>query len=219
MAKPSLSVIKKSVKGGLGTSSNLRQNVVISLKFEPSIGIAAGRIEKLGVDIRSYRVPLHAAVRDVMTKSITRNFDMGGRPKWTRLAKGTIDNRVRLGYGAGPILVRSGHLKRVAGQINIWDISRTSAVIRDMPDDTWGKLHQQGYEGSGGSPMDIGAALTDKKAMKALQAQLSGGTRSAPTIPARPFLVIHPKDEKDIELIFRAWLGARVQAAWKAGRF
>jgi phage gpG-like protein len=45
--------------------------------------------------------------------SIMRNFEAQGRPtRWKRLSKRTIADRRRRGYGAGPILVRSGTLKR-----------------------------------------------------------------------------------------------------------
>ena len=46
-------------------------------------------------------------------RSIRRNFDAEGRPnKWTRLLPATIRDRLRQGFGAGPILDRTGALKR-----------------------------------------------------------------------------------------------------------
>lgn len=46
-------------------------------------------------------------------RSIQRNFEAEGRPeKWAPLKAATIRERIRLGYGAGPILVRTGALKR-----------------------------------------------------------------------------------------------------------
>ncbi len=41
-----------------------------------------------------------------------RNFEAGGRPQWVPLKPATIADRREQGYGAGPILVRSGKLKR-----------------------------------------------------------------------------------------------------------
>lgn len=46
-------------------------------------------------------------------RAIARNFAAEGRPKhWPALQPATIDDRIRSGYGAGPILVRSGAMKR-----------------------------------------------------------------------------------------------------------
>lgn len=47
-----------------------------------------------------------------MLQSIQRNFSAEGRPrKWTPLKEATIKDRIRQGYGAGPILQRTGSLK------------------------------------------------------------------------------------------------------------
>lgn len=46
-----------------------------------------------------------------MRQSFEQNFDSEGRPKWRALSAVTIEDRLRRGYGAGPILVRTGELK------------------------------------------------------------------------------------------------------------
>lgn len=47
-----------------------------------------------------------------MLRSIDRTFVAEGRPRrWTPLAASTIAERIRLGYGAGPILQRTGALR------------------------------------------------------------------------------------------------------------
>lgn len=47
-----------------------------------------------------------------MLGSIQRNFQAEGRPRrWVPLKEATIKQRIRLGYGAGPILQRTGALK------------------------------------------------------------------------------------------------------------
>lgn len=46
-------------------------------------------------------------------RSILRNFTAQGRPsKWAPLAAATIEDRIRKGYGPGPILVRTGGLRK-----------------------------------------------------------------------------------------------------------
>lgn len=211
---------------GLGTAGNLTPDLVPTVTFGPTLGITAGRIDKLGVDIRSYRVPLLQAIRSVMVPSIRRNFTTGGRPKWDALSPDTAKIRSKLGYdGESPILVRTGTLARVASQINIWDITTTSAVIRDLPDKAWyGKVHQAGYEGHSMAALikkhggDIDAANQEQN--DRINSALSGGeslagqSRTSPTIPARPFLVIQDEDIDAMHEVFIAWLGSRINADW-----
>lgn len=55
------------------------------------------------------RGPGTAAVRE----EFGRNFDdQSGRKKWARLAPATVRDRVAKGYGRGPILQRTGRLRR-----------------------------------------------------------------------------------------------------------
>lgn len=55
------------------------------------------------------RGPGVAAIR----QEFTQNFaDESGRKRWARLAPATVRDRVAKGYGRGPILQRTGRLKR-----------------------------------------------------------------------------------------------------------
>lgn len=75
--------------------------------------------------IRSFREPLEQSVRRVVIPSIRKNFAVEGRPQWAPLAPSTV-----LARGAsGPILDRTGRLKKVATQLNIWKYTRDSATI------------------------------------------------------------------------------------------
>lgn len=57
--------------------------------------------------------PAYAKMEKYLLSSIGRNFTQEGRPiKWKALQPVTIKERIRRGFGAGPILVRSGKLKR-----------------------------------------------------------------------------------------------------------
>lgn len=147
--RPSGRQIKASVFRGLGMNSGLTAAMVPTLQFSPSIGIAAGRIDKLGMDIRSFREPLTRAVREVIVPSIRENFDAGGRPAWEPLADATLALRQSRGISGSKPLTVSGALRRGASQINIWDIRQNSAVIPDLPQKVWyGKIHQAGYSGN-----------------------------------------------------------------------
>lgn len=184
-----------------------------TIHFAPSLGIVAKHIDTLNVDIRSFRKPLHDAIKEVMIPSIRRNFDEEGRPPWEPLSEFTLLMRERQGTGS-TILDATGRLKRKATQLNLWDITSTSAVVRNIPQEVWyGKVHQAGY----GSQMDIGNALRSGKTMKQVGTGLKnigkvGGGRTSPDIPARPFLVFQPEDEEAIKVVFVKWLTERVIA-------
>jgi phage gpG-like protein len=204
----------------VGIRSNLTnavtRNLDWSYAFEPSIAITTGRIDKLGLDIRSFREPLQRAVREVMTKSIHTNFAQQGRPEaWEELSEDTWRRRASEGWSGGGILLKSGALQRVASQQNIWTISTTSATIRDLPQKVWyGKVHQQGAE--------KGAKVTSSKKTGGFTAHLArggkagsgtsvgGSGRGYVSIPQRQFLIIQEEDHEAIVEIFRKWLAERV---------
>lgn len=209
---------------GLGIKGDITPSLVSTVTFGPTLGITAGRINKLGLDIRSFKEPLTRAIREVMVPSIRRNFDVGGRPAWEPLAEDTLILRQSFGFGGNKILVRSGVLAGVASQINIWDVSMTSAVIRDLPNKAWyGKIHQEGYQGKSMSSLiqkhggDIGAAMEAHTQSLLGSPDLSGQSRSSPSIPARPFLVFQDDDLQKIDDVFVLWLGERLDADWPIG--
>jgi phage gpG-like protein len=48
---------------------------------------------------------------EIMQKSFEKNFSSQGRPSWEALADETIEDRIKKGFGIGPILSRTGNLK------------------------------------------------------------------------------------------------------------
>lgn len=211
--------------GGLRINGGLTPALVPTVTFGPTLGITAARIDKLGLDIRSMREPLTRAVREVMVPSIRQNFEAGGRPSWDPLADDTVLLREQAGYnGSSPILNRTGTLKKVASQINIWDISQTSAVIRDLPEKAWyGKVHQEGYQGNSMNALiqkhggDVDAAMEAHTNSLIGSPDLSSQSRTSPTIPARPFLVFQDEDLEKIDDVFVLWLGERLDRDWPPG--
>lgn len=188
-----------------------RQVTSVDLKFEPSAGIMARRVDKLGLDIRSFKEPLKRSVQQVMIPSIQLNFIMGGRPPWEPLSEQTVARK-----GNSKILIDSGALAKQMGYLKIWTIDREKAFIADLPEKVWyGKVHQAGasfsvkYKSVGA--IDFGA----------IKQALPWATREGSTfpssgqgaIPARPFVMIQPDDEEEIEEIFDQWLGERIARA------
>jgi phage gpG-like protein len=209
----------RAVVGKLGTRGGLTSSMgIVDMHFEPSIGITARRVDKLGLDIRSFRDPLRRAIKEVMAPSFQANFDAGGRPSWAPQSEATQEIRGRLGGGGG-LMIKSGSLRRVMGQINIWTISKDVAMIKDLPARVWyGKVHQAGYEGSsmrgrlrkhGGDAKAALDSLLDDQ-YKAMKAGKRVSVAGAASIPARPFVMFQPEDEDDIAEIFIKWLDERL---------
>lgn len=212
--------INRAVFKGLGTRSGVTSAMAptLGITFEPTLVIAAGRIDKLGVDIRSFREPLERAIKQVIIPSIGMNFDQGGRPEWEGHSAGTEEIRSRLRKPLGAVLVTTGALKRGAMQFNNWKVGRGAAVMSDLPARVWyGKVHQKGYEGK---TMAARVKAAGGNAATALTVAIGDALASksrghvVPPIPARPFVMLQPEDEDRITEVFIEWLGERVQAAW-----
>lgn len=184
---------------------------IVGFEFKPSVGILARDIDKLGQDIRSFKVPLTRSVREVMIPSIRENFEAQGRPEaWEPLAEYTQKRRAEEGYSAGgPILQRKGLLMRTMGYVSIWTITTSFATIKDLPQRIWyGKLHQSGY-GSFAAVVarhggNISAALEE-----------TGAGAKKVRIPQRQFVMIHPEDADAIQYVFSVWLGERIAGVVK----
>lgn len=172
---------------GLVIPPQVFKSMIPQLKFEPSIAVAAGRIDRMQGAIDSFREPLKRAVKEIIAPSIRKNFDVGGRPSWEPLTEFTIQRRAEDGYGAGPILERTGRLRHQASQPSIWRYTDTSAAILDLPSSIWyGKLHQSGFTDS------------------------LRGTE----VPARPFIMLQDEDIRGVEKLFAEWIEERFAAVW-----
>lgn len=226
--------------GGLRLHRNITPQLLPIVTFEPTIGIVAGRIDKLGVDIRSFREPLTRAIKEVMIPSFRKNFDQGGRPEsWPPLSEATLEIRQRRGVGGSDPLIRTGLLRRTMGQQNIWTIKKESAILKDLPAKVWyGAIHQAGYEGRSmkalikktGSPraalesiinqqLDVMERGIQFRASRGRELRYEGGggtiRTGAAEIPARPFVMYQDEDEDAIMEIFIKWLGERVDRAFR----
>jgi phage gpG-like protein len=226
---------RQSVRRGLNVGG-LSGEGIMAFTFKPSVGIGAGQIDKLGLDIRSFREPLKRVVQQVMAPSFRKNFEEEGRPDpWPEPSMDTLDIRERMGYGGDMSLQRSGLLMKTIQQLNIWTITRTNATIQDLPQKIWyGKIQQEGYGGGGTGRKMSGymkkAGGDAKEAQKLLDDDLimamrsgkkgaaSGGKKAVSAIPQRQFVLVQEDDMDAIEDIFADWLQERmVRAGFKRG--
>lgn len=209
--------------GGLiiNPGANAGARAALEIYFEPAMIISARKVDKLGLMIRSFREPLKRSLQRVVIPSIKANFAAGGRPRWTALAERTVNNRGT----AEPILIRSGALSKVMGQLNIWTIDIEKAFIKDLPGSVWyGKVHQAGLEGTRSESaaefkgsLNIGLGKRGGRIKRsdygtAGQKMANDNTGSA-GIPQRQFVMLQPGDEEKIHLVFQEWLDERILAA------
>lgn len=171
----------------------------LQFEFEPSIGILAEAIDKLGLEISHFREPLVTSIHKVMIPSFRRNFAQEGRPeRWQQLQPFTV--KKRLG-DAHPILRRTGRLFKDATSTSTWHITDTAASIQHWPKSSWyGALHQAGYG----------------QASKASVAKQTSKGAAQFVIPARPFIVLQDEDEIAITEVFFDWLEKKAR---EVGRF
>lgn len=149
----------------------------------PSLGIVARDMDRLALDIENLKVPMTRSIQRVVIPSVRTNFAVGGRPHWEPLAPDTV----KLRGTSGPILFRSGRLRDAATSLQIWDIGKTSATIRELPQDAWyGVVHQSGI---GGFARYIEAA---KRKLKSQGRKLSGKNVLAEAFKAMDYVVGAP---------------------------
>lgn len=200
---------------------------IVSFAFSPSIGILARDIDRLGLDIKSFKKPLEKAIGAVMIPSFRQNFDAGGRPPWAPMAEATQTIRQDLGFGgAGDLLVRTGELRRSMGYKSIWTVTDTSASIQDLPDRIWyGRIHQGGTSGIQtrlGKVMKANPGMSPGQAsrhvMKSIDKEILSGsahTHTTSNIPARPFVMFQDEDIDAVYDVFQTWLGEQAaKAGW-----
>lgn len=141
--------------------------------------------DNLAVDVRSYHEPLKRSVQRVVAPSIGTNFDTEGHGLWPELAPETIDNKAFYGFGSMGMVQRTERLKKAAMQLNVWEISRDEASIRQLPE----RVAEYGYIQNEGGYAGNGAF-----------------------IPSRQFLMIQAEDVDKIVEEFDTWLGERLTA-------
>jgi phage gpG-like protein len=134
--KPSWTTIAAAVVGGPGGLTGLRPGVMVSIdatgEFLGGSAIDAAKIDKLGMSFKSFREPLTEALNGVLIPAIKQNFAEQGRPPWKKLTQRTLQNRLYEGFQRGPILDKTGRLKREAARKNNWDIRANTIVFRGV---------------------------------------------------------------------------------------
>jgi phage gpG-like protein len=187
-------VMSKAKGGGMG----------ITYSLDPSAVILVAQFTKIAADIRSFKVPLTRCVK-WMGPSLTRNFDVSGRPvKWAPLADITIERKAKVGaHRPSAPLIRFGLLRKTVGQQKIWKIDGRDgyAAIESLEPADYGIFHQEGFEGE-----EIGKIVSGSGVNAVIELAQSNN------LPARPFMVFQEEDLKAFDRIFIEWIQERLNA-------
>ena len=230
--RPGIDALKASV-GGLRFVGDLGPKYGVEFTFSPSLAILAGKVDKLGMDIRSFREPLTRAIKQVVIPSIKQNFAAEGRPAWVPLNEDTLSVKNWKGYPPD-ILRRTGKLAKVAAQQNIWTINEKAAAVKSLPESVfYGMVMQAGgtvANSEGASKYSQGTnrrtagrgGRFERMRQEQLNAMRTGKTimkkgkdkRGSGNIPARPFIMLQAEDEEEIGKVFAKWLDERVERTW-----
>lgn len=186
--------------------------VNLGYSFSPTMAMSAKAFDKLGLDIRSFRVPLKRAIQQVIAPSIGQNFVANGRPDaWMPYSDSTVQmkmNDPKNRFGEGDMLRRSGLLWKTMQQYNIWTVTQTQAAILQLPQKVWyGAIHQAGF---GQSAAEVAPARGGMFLSPAELKAMGGGAKVR--IPARPFVMFQSQDIDRIQEIFADWVLERASS-------
>jgi len=186
--------------------------------FVKNSKIYAGMIDKLGMSFKSFREPLELSLDKVIIPSITQNFAAQGRPAWTPLAQSTIVNRLYQNFPRGPILQRTGRLRRESTRKNIWDISASEVRMRAVYFDQkvpYAQFHQSGTRIRTVTKHTLTTFMEGSSGFTSFNA--SKKTTKQATMPARPFVLLQLDEEVEIHNIFIDFMQLQVKKHWGEG--
>lgn len=179
----------------------------ITFHFEPSVAIIARKYDTLGHNLKDFRTPLRRSINEVIIPSIQMNFHKHGRPRWARLEENTVANK---GGNMVP-LQRSGRLMNTMKSSKLWTITRNTAYLADLPQSIWyGKVHQAGLGAHDvQDEYEYGASSTGRASdTSSVIGRFNEGEEGS--IPPRPFVMIQPQDEDNIERVFEIWMEEQI---------
>jgi phage gpG-like protein len=108
----------------------------------PSAALLASDFAELGIQLKSYNEPLKRCIQQVLAPSFLKNFNSGGRPPWPPDTDNTMAHK-----DYNELMIRTGRLRRVAQQLNIWSIDGPggTAQVNTIPEPaSYGVFHQVG---------------------------------------------------------------------------
>lgn len=227
--KPSVDAVTAAIAGGMNPKTFRRTGLQIAIDpglfFTHGAMVYAKLIDRLGMQFTSWKEPLRQSLNQVVVPSIHQNFAAQGRPRWKALKRSTVQDRLMKGYPRGPILQRSGRLKRGATRKNIWEIrplpgSKGADILRMRVNYfnqlvPYGQFHQGGARRAVktfGSVLSITSFETGRDILVTTESE-----KFESKLPARPFIQIQQAEIVEIHSIFVSHLTRMVDKYWGTG--
>lgn len=197
--------------GPVNVSSRAAGGMGLEVDMDPSPLLMVASFNKLGLDIRSFHEPLKRSIQQVVAPSMVQNFYAQGRPdQWPELAQATVDIKSREGFtSTAPFpLVRTGALRKAAGQLNLWKIDGVdgTAIIELPASLDYGRIHQEGANEDG-----VGGTWIRKSRTTGKTVTTTFGVKGF--VPQRMWAIIQDEDVDKIDTVFSKWLSERALAA------
>jgi phage gpG-like protein len=238
--RPGMSSIVSSVTGAGTTGLHVTMAIIDPRHATPrGTSVFAGDIDRLGMSFRTFKDPMEKTLDLVVIPSIIKNFQAQGRPRWAPLSLSTIKNRLDSGFSTGPILHRTGRLRREATRKNIWQLTssefslggydtlklRTIFFDGKVPYARFNQLGTGSKQKTFLVPLDIASDFNppgsenpfDTLNRTHLEVRF-GGVRHKPKpgsgSPPRPFIQLTVEEEVEIYNIFVDFMVVQVNKHW-----
>jgi len=226
--RPTPFIISQAVSSGLSIPAI---QIDPRLNFVQGAFLFASDIDKMEMGFRTWKKPLEEARDAVVIPSVVKNFTAEGRPRWQALQASTIQNRLYMGFPRGPILERTGRLRKAATRKNIWEL--VSAVGREGYDMLslrttfldgmvpYAEFHQLGAGMRRGRRVgDVKGSISRTGDFSGFQFRhreanaAAGGDTRIFKIPPRPFIQLTVDEEIEIYGIFFNFMSDQVDKYW-----
>ena len=186
------------IGGMAGRETTSKLGFSSDITFSPSLILASKGIMDAAA-AKDLKGPLWSAINNIIIPSLEKHFNSEGRPvKRDKLSGHTVKMRKEKGFAAGPILQRTGKLKKTALAKARWSVdgNRGSAIYGNFPKTMRYANTMQG--GIGGKKFDAYS--------------------QAAHIPARPFAVMQEQDFDDITKLFETHMLSKLEKRVPKGR-
>lgn len=156
-------------------------------------------LAKIDDNLRNLK-PAMEIIGEIVTASVLRNFEVGGRPKWAKLSVVTKAIRRKKGKWPGQILRQSGALSKI-----VYQASNTRAVI-SANEEYAATQHFGAKKGEFGTVtvvQHVREHMRKHKSGKSYKVSAHSRTRrNVPVpwgdIPARRFMLVQKEDRREI---------------------
>src|SRR5258706_1137067 len=231
--RPSLQTIFAALIGGIGTqSTGYRQTglgqpfflIDVNGKFKAGAIANATRVDKLSMGFKSFSKPVKIVLDTIVIPSIIQNFAEQGSPKWKNLSKRTIKNRLYEGYPRGPILDKTGRLKKAASRKNNWEVQ--THMLKFRAAFFTQSVRYAGFHQRGSNIITLPSGHMTAEAhwptgmFDVWHHDLETGFqvfREVRTLEPRPFIQLTPGEQIEVYNVFLAFMNEQVDRYWGKG--